>query len=115
MDKKKLINRLCEDVDNFIILMKEGYSYGDMGDNGDEYVANGQEDLLMDDNDEQEDADYSQDQQEDTISKIRSLALQGIQDYAEDVDSKEYEFFKKIWLMCDKVCSEKETDSKEDY
>ena len=36
------------------------------------------------------------------------VALDGIQEYADDVDSEEYDFFKKIWLMCDKVCSEKD-------
>ena len=36
-----------------------------------------------------------------TKSKFRPL-------YADDVDSEEYDFFKKIWLMCDKVCSTKD-------
>ena len=42
------------------------------------------------------------------INQRRMLALDGIQEYADDVDSEEYDFFKKIWLMCDKVCSEKD-------
>lgn len=43
------------------------------------------------------------------IAQIRTVCLQGIQDYAEDVDSEEYNFFKKLWLMCDKVVSAKES------
>jgi hypothetical protein len=52
--------------------------------------------------------DLSMGQTEDKVNQIRELALSGIQEYAQDVDSKEYDFFKKVWLMCDKVCSEKE-------
>ena len=47
--------------------------------------------------------------QDDRISKIREIALQGLQDYAHDVDSEHYQFYKKIWLMCDKAVSEKES------
>lgn len=43
------------------------------------------------------------------ISQIRDVALGGLQDYAHDVDSEEYQFFKKIWLMCDKAVSEKDS------
>lgn len=42
------------------------------------------------------------------INQIRSMALEGIQMFADNVDSEEYDFFKKIWLMCDKVMSEKD-------
>jgi hypothetical protein len=45
------------------------------------------------------------------IDQIRSLALDGIQEFAHDVDSKQYDFFKKIWLMCDKVYSEKDKEN----
>ena len=41
------------------------------------------------------------------IAQIREVALGGLQDYAHDVDGEEYQFFKKIWLMCDKAVSEK--------
>ena len=47
-------------------------------------------------------------QTEDKVNQIRTLALDGIQEYAEEVDSEEYQFFKKVWMMCDKVCSEKD-------
>lgn len=42
------------------------------------------------------------------ISQIREIALQGLQEYANDVDTETYQFYKKIWLMCDKVVSEKD-------
>lgn len=45
----------------------------------------------------------------DIINQIRTLALQGIQQYSEDVDSEEYDFYKKVWLMCDKTMSQKDS------
>lgn len=42
------------------------------------------------------------------IAQIREIALGGLQDYAHDVDSEQYQFYKKIWLMCDKAVSEKD-------
>lgn len=42
---------------------------------------------------------------QDMISKVRELALSALQEYANDVDSEIYQFFKKIWLMCDKMAS----------
>lgn len=42
------------------------------------------------------------------VDQIRQVALSGIQQFAQNVDSPEYEFFKKVWLMCDKLMSDKE-------
>lgn len=41
------------------------------------------------------------------INQIRSLALEGIQEFAEQVDSEEYQIFKNIWMSCDKFYSNK--------
>lgn len=49
--------------------------------------------------------------QDERISKIREIALEGLQDFCEDVDSESYQFYKKIWLMCDKAVSEKDSAS----
>ena len=39
----------------------------------------------------------------DDINQIRELALNGIQEYSNDVESEEYNIFKKrIWMECDK-------------
>ena len=59
----------------------------------------------------EEDMDLSK--QDDKISQIREIALQGLQEYAEDVDSPLYEFYKKVWLMCDKAVSEKKENDVE--
>lgn len=47
------------------------------------------------------------------VDQIRQVALNGIQQFSQDVDSEEYDFFKKVWLMCDKLVSSKE-NNKED-
>lgn len=43
------------------------------------------------------------------ILKIRDIALGGLQNHSSDVDGEKYQFYKKIWLMCDKALSEKES------
>lgn len=60
---------------------------------------------------EEEDMDLSK--QDEKISQIREIALQGLQEYAENVDSPVYEFYKKVWLMCDKAVSEKKENEAE--
>ena len=46
------------------------------------------------------------------INQIRSLALEGIQEFAEQVDSEEYQIFKNIWMTCDKFYSNKNKEEK---
>jgi len=50
-------------------------------------------------------------QQDDRIARIREVALEGLQEYADKVDSEIYQFYKKIWLMCDKAVSEKDNST----
>lgn len=38
----------------------------------------------------------------DCINQIRELAIQGIAEFANDVESEEYQALKKIWLLTDK-------------
>lgn len=42
------------------------------------------------------------------VDAIRKAALQGIQAFEQDVDSASYQFFKKVFMLADKVLSEKE-------
>ena len=46
------------------------------------------------------------------IDQIRMIALEGIQEFADDVESEQYQFFKKVWLMCDKVYESGENTEK---
>jgi hypothetical protein len=60
---------------------------------------------------EEENTDMNLSKSDERIAQIREIALNGLQDYAQDVDSEAYQFYKKIWLMCDKAVSEKESAS----
>lgn len=48
------------------------------------------------------------------VDAIRQAALKGIQAFAEDVDSPSYQFFKKVFMLADKVLSEKEDEGGSD-
>lgn len=37
-----------------------------------------------------------------TIDQIRQLAIKGIAEYADDIESEQYQALKKIWLLTDK-------------
>ena len=87
------LNRTLNEIKSLNKAIKEAYVFEDDVDMYDEesYI---EDEPVMGKND-------------DRINQIRTIALDGIQEYAQDVDSKEYDFFKKIWMMCDKACSEK--------
>lgn len=61
--------------------------------------------------DKEEKTDVNLSKSDERIAQIREVALGGLQDYAQNVDSEAYQFYKKIWLMCDKAVSEKDTIS----
>jgi hypothetical protein len=37
------------------------------------------------------------------VIQIRSMALQGLELLANDIENPAYELFKKVWIMCDKA------------
>lgn len=99
--KKKLI----EELDKYKKMLQESMIFNEDGDEMNQ-------EMPIDNHVMQDDADNDISNAEepiDRINEIRKIALEGIQAYADNVDSEEYDFFKKIWLMCDKVQSEKET------
>jgi hypothetical protein len=49
------------------------------------------------------DVPEEEDEQDDKISSIRSIAFKGLQEFENNVQAPEYDFFKKIWMMCDKM------------
>lgn len=96
MNIKETIN----EIENLSKLLKESYVF----DETEEQEIPYEEEPSL--NDDKELCDSS-----DKINQIRSLALSGIQEFAENVDAEEYQFFKKVWLSCDKFC---ETDKSND-
>ena len=47
---------------------------------------------------EDEKTDMNLSKSDERIAQIREIALNGLQDYANDVDCEAYQFYKKIWL-----------------
>lgn len=89
-------------------LLKEDFGYGaPMGyeaEGGNISQAQTQQQVPQE---EKTDVDLSKN--DERVTQIRVMALDGLKDYAEQADSEIYEFFKKIFLMCDKAVSEKES------
>ena len=99
------INKMLQDLQKYSNILKESYVFDNENDTID-YEGEGEE---MPSEPMDNEMPMNNDPSE-KISQIRSIALEGIQMFAENVDSEEYDFFKKVWLMCDKVCSEKESN-----
>ena len=98
--KKENMRELIDEVNRLSQILKESYIF----DSEEEMPI---EEPMMGD-EIMGDEELPINQTEDKVNQIRTLALDGIQEYAEQVDSEEYQFFKKVWMMCDKVCSEKD-------
>lgn len=98
--KKENMRELIDEVNRLSQILKESYIF-----DGEEEMPV-EEPMMGDEMMADEELPISQ--TEDKVNQIRTLALDGIQEYAEQVDSEEYQFFKKVWMMCDKVCSEKD-------
>ena len=120
----KKINKLNEALNQFSLaskILKEDYGMApDMGydekqitgpEGGDDiahYRGNEGEEQYPQ---EEQNADMNLSKSDERIAQIREIALNGLQDYAQDVDCEAYQFYKKIWLMCDKAVSEKDSVS----
>lgn len=101
MNNKMNMREMIDEMNKLSQLLKESYIF-----DGAKEEAPMEEPMPEDMMGAEENMPISQ--TEDKVNQIRTLALDGIQEYAEQVDSEEYQFFKKVWMMCDKVCSEKE-------
>lgn len=108
MKKNKLNSIVVRNMQRTGRFLTEAFDYDREGyDRGEEQMANPE--MMEDEEDmygEYESNDLSK--QDDKINQIREISLQGLQEYAENVDSPMYQFYKKVWLMCDKAVSEKE-------
>lgn len=89
------IKSLIEDIEKLSSMLKESYVFDE-----EEPMMDYEEDGIEDEVNHIGVAD-------DKINQIRALALEGIQEFAEEVDSEEYNIFKTIWMSCDKFYSAK--------
>ncbi len=82
-----LIEHVMNEMKNYEKLIKESYVFDD--ENG----SYNEEDMIDDYPDDESENSLTTN---DKISQIRALALDGIQEFAENVDSEEYDILKKI-------------------
>lgn len=120
----KKINKLNEALNQFSLaskILKEDYGMSpDMGYDEEQMAGpEGGEDIAHyrgnegeeQQPQEEQNTDMNLSKSDERIAQIREIALNGLQDYAQDVDCEAYQFYKKIWLMCDKAVSEKDSAS----
>lgn len=98
------IKMLIEDINKYSNILKESYVF-----DGEEPMP--QEQPIPQEGGEeippQEGEINAVDVADDSINQIRELALNGIQEYSHDVESEEYNIFKRIWMECDKFYTNK--------
>lgn len=109
---KNSIKEAIEVLNHAESILREDFGYGaPMGYEAEggamPQTADAQQQMPQD----QEKTDVDLSKNDERVSQIRVMALDGLRDYAEQADSEIYEFFKKIFLMCDKAVSEKDSAS----
>ena len=105
MKKQKYnIQETVNDINRLAKLLKESYVFDEEMDD----VPMDDEEILVDDEMSMNKGGNA----DEKINQIRSLALEGIQEFAEQVDSEEYQIFKNIWMSCDKFYSNKNKEEK---
>lgn len=111
-NKTTFLERTLRDLNKSAKILQEAFDFSDEEQFNDEEIP-AQEEFEGEEGNAQNDDMDGQDlsQQDDRIARIREVALEGLQEYAENVDSELYQFYKKIWLMCDKAVSEKDNAS----
>lgn len=84
--------------------LTEGYIF-DGSDDDYDYENDEQQEEPVGSNEDMENQNLSK--YDSRINQMRDIALEGMKEYAEDVDDPMYQFFKKVFLECDKACKEK--------
>ena len=104
--KKNTLKDTLKEIDAISKLLKESYVFDEEEMTLDDMYMDGEEgsEEMMD--------EPSVSSSDERINQIRAIALEGIQEFAEDVESEQYQFFKKVWLMCDKVYESGENTEK---
>lgn len=103
MMKKKIelkdytIREMINEINKLTHSLTEAYVYED------EIESSAIEDTLP----QEDDCCMSEAPQDDRIAQIRTLALEGMQEFAHDVDNECYTFYKKVFLETDKLFSNK--------
>lgn len=108
--KDNTLKNTLKEIDEFSKLLKESYVFDSEEPMNDEMPLPQGEEIPIDDEMGMQGPDMLATDKR--IDQIRMIALEGIQEFADDVNSEQYEFFKKVWLMCDKVYESGEKEEK---
>lgn len=103
------LTETVKDIERLSKLLKESYVFDDEDMDTDDMGEIQYEDEMIEDEPTKEHVGSGAN---DKINQIRNLALEGIQEFAEQVDSEEYQIFKNIWMSCDKFYSNKNKEEK---
>ena len=116
--RRSSVRDIINDINRTIRFMNEAYMMDDEDAISPEAVEPEMEDMPQDEMPMQQQQQQPQQQgdenttnlaaKDERIIQMRELALQGLQDFADDVDNPFYDFYKKVWLETDKMCSHKE-------
>ena len=116
--RRSNVRDIINDINRTIRFMNEAYMMDDEDAISPEAVEPEMEDMPQDEMPMQQQQQQPQQQGEENttnlaakderIIQMRELALQGLQDFADDVENPFYDFYKKVWLETDKMCSHKE-------
>jgi len=102
---KTNVRNILRDIDGMLNMLSESYVF-----DRDEQHGFQREESPYPGEEDEEGFEQEQPQagNDDRIIQMRELALQGLQDYANDVDNPLYDFYKKVWLETDKLCEHKD-------
>ena len=103
----KFINSIKEDYQRLVKMLNESYVFDSEAVDDvptDESVPSETEPT---DNPEMMKEPTQDDISMDRVAQIRKVALDGIQEYANDINSPLYNFYKKIFNECDRVMTDK--------
>ena len=116
--KRSSVRDIINDINRTIRFMNEAYMMDDEDAISPEAVEPEMEDVPQEEMPMRQQQQQPQQQGEENttnlaakderIIQMRELALQGLQDFADDVENPFYDFYKKVWLETDKMCSHKE-------
>jgi hypothetical protein len=116
--KRSSVRDIINDINRTIRFMNEAYMMDDEDAISPEAVEPEMEDVPQEEMPMRQQQQQPQQQggenttnlaaKDERIIQMRELALQGLQDFADDVENPFYDFYKKVWLETDKMCSHKE-------
>lgn len=103
----KFINSIKEDYQRLVKMLNESYVFDSEAVDDVPTDENVPSETEPTDNPEMMQEPTQEDASMDRVAQIRKVAIDGIQEYADDINNPLYEFYKRIFNECDKVMTDK--------